>query len=443
MAHLNQSRRAFACLLAVGLGLAACSADRAKTTPYPSAGRAASFSSGCHVATNPPVLALTPTGAVEALNPATLHDDGTLLTSVLPAGAVALRPELDEMYVSARGPDGEPAVWSVPLCSRSGRGAIVEQNAELPSVSPDGGFLGFVALDARGQQTGVGVSALNGRGRPAGILRRYAARSTPPPLPITGVAVGRLDASLAVWGGFVDSYLGPSHPTVGTLDPATASSLASLVPVFDARGISIPALNPGGQKVQKPEAWQSSPVYLANGELLVGDSSTQISLPYTDTTPGVQGGGIRTIVHNTGPVTSLAVGRDGSLVFVGSHGKLTMAVNAVNLPLGPGADYPPGPSPREYSAPGPFTAVAWTQGSAVEKAPLPPVFQTVSSLPNVVGLSLSAATTTLNNVGLPVWVGMTVVNARVPAGTVLAQSPPAGTGVLCQCAIALTVSSDG
>jgi hypothetical protein len=428
-------------LAVVGLGLAGCSATHTTAPPHRSAGRqAASFSFACRAGTDPPVLALTPTGEVEALDPATLQVEGTVLTSVLPGGGLALRPELDDVYATAPGPDGEPALWAVPLCGQPGRGAIVEEDAELPSVSPDGGFLGFVTLDAQGHQTGVAVSALNGRGRPVGALRRYAASSTPPPLRVTGVAVGRLDAGLAVWGGFVDSYLGPRQPTVGMLDPATANSLASLVPVFDAQGISGGGPPPGGQKVQKPEAWQSSPVYLPNGELLVGDTSIQISLPYTDTTPGVQGGGIRTIVHSTGPVTSLAAGRDGSLVFVGSDGKLTMAVNAVNLPLGPGADYAPSPPPREYSARGPFTAVAWTEGPAAETAPLPPVFDTVNALPNVVGLSLSVATTTLNDMGLPVVVGTTVVNASMPAGTVLAQSPAPGTEVACQCAVALTVS---
>jgi len=72
---------------------------------------------------------------------------------------------------------------------------------------------------------------------------------------------------------------------------------------------------------------------------------------------------------------------------------------------------------------------------------MPKVFHIVDHLPSVVGLSLPAATTVLNNLELPVFVGKTLVDPTVPADTVLAQDPAPGTGVACQCSVALTVSS--
>jgi len=387
----------------------------------------------------PPILAIEPTGAVAALDPTSLTDEATLATSVIPNLGIAVRPELDLMYVTADDPDGELAVWAAPLTACHGHPKMVEQDAELPSVSPDGGFLGFVTLDAQGHQSGVGVVRLGPNGDLVGAVRRYPATSTPPPLPITGVAVGGQDATLAVWGGFVDPYLGPSHPTTGTLDPSTATSLAALTPVFDERGISIPA-----RVASKPEDWQSSPVFLPAGELLAGDGSRLISLlAFAGAPPGSSGDGDRVIVRNSGPVISLASGEDGSLVFVSSHGRLTMAVNAVDLPFGPGAETPPEPPPAERTAPGHFTAVAWTEGPAAESTPLPRVYQMVNQLPNVVGLSLGAATSLLNGLDLPVMVlvNNTVVEGAPSTETVLAQSPPAGVGMGCQCSVGLTVSS--
>ena len=401
----------------------------------------ASFTSVCSLSVHPvPVFAVTPTGAVKALDPVTLQAEAILATSVIPDLGIAVRSQFDLMYVTATGSDGEPAIWAAPIGNCPGRPAIVEPDAELPSVSPDGGFLGFVTLDGQGTQTGVGIVGLGRQGEPIRPPRRYRATSVPPPLPITGIAVGRLDAILAVWGGFVDSYLGRNHPTVGTLDPLTATSLAALTPVFDAQGISVTP-PPPGQPFQNPEAWQSSPVYLPNGELLVGDNSTDISLPFVDATPGVSGGGIRVIVRDTGAITSLAAGMDGSLVFVSSDGRLTMATNAVNLPFGPGARTPPPSPPAERTAPGRFTAVAWTEGPSAEHAPLPRVYYIVEHLPSVVGLSVAQATTVLSNLDLPAFVGRTVPNLTVPPDTVLAQDPSPGTTMACQCVVSLTVST--
>ena len=430
-----------AALVALAGGAAFGSALSTSTWTTSSALQTTTLTQGCgQPLRSTPLLALTPTGTVEALDPTSLQVEATLTSSVDPDLGIAMRPELDVMYVTATGPGGSPAVWAVSISDCRGKPVTVEQDAELPSVSPDGGFLGFVTLDTQGRQTGVAIVRLGPRGVPAGPARRYAATTTPPALPISGLAVGRDDAVLAVWGGFVDPYLGSKRVTTGTLDPTTATSLAALTPVFDERGISVPVI-PGRATNWKPEGWQSSPVYLSNGELLVGDGSQQISLPFTDTTPGVSGGGIRLIVRNTGSISSLAAGPDGSLVFVGSNGKLTMAIKAADLPFGPGASTPPAAPPAERTAPGTFTAVAWTDGPAAETTPLPKVFHIIEHLPNVVGLSLPAATIVLKNLELPVFVGKTIVDPTVPSNTVLAQDPASGTGVACQCIVALTVSS--
>jgi PASTA domain len=393
----------------------------------------------CGVAAQPvTMLALTTTGTVEALDPTTLRVTARIAMSALPRFGVAIRPELDAGYVTSDGPDGQPAIWELPFTGCRPRPVMVEADAELPSVSPDGGYLGFITLNGDGRQTGVGVVALSAGGFPVGAVRRYPATAVPPPLPITGLAVGRDDAELAVWGGFVDSYLGSKRPTVGTLDPATATSLAALTPVFDAEGVSEPATV--AKADPKPEDWQSSPVYLPDGYLLVNDHSQTISLPYRDTAVGEIGGGIRTIVRTVGPIVSMATGTSGSVAFVRRDGRLSVAVSAVDLPFGPAASTPPAPTPRQESASGRFTAVAWTEGPAAENTALPAVFHPVADLPSVVGLSESDATSVLNGLGLPVVVAQTVADPIVASGTVLSQDPPAGDGVACQCSIGLTVS---
>ena len=408
----------------------------------PPAGVTQSVSVGagsCRASWRPvPVVALTASGAVEALDPTTVKVRFTVAEGAAGALGLALRPELDAAYVTERGPDGRPALWALPLARCRGAPAMVEPDAELPSVSPDGGVLGYVTLDPAGRQTGVAVVALGADGRPVGTVRRYPATATPPPLPIDGLAVGRDDAELAVWGGFVDPYLGPKRVTVGTLDPATASSLAALTPVFDAQGVSVPVV--AGRAPPPPKDWQATPVYLPNGWLLVGDGSSTISLPFTDTTPGESGGGIRTIVRSVGPLASLAAGENGTVAFVGGGGRLTVALGAVDLPFGPGADTPPGAAAPEHTAAGRFTAVAWTEGPAAEHAALPGVFHIVDHMPDVVGMSASAATALLNRLDLPVLVVRTVPDSAVPAGVVAAQDPPAGDGVACQCDVTLTVS---
>jgi len=385
------------------------------------------------------LLADTVEGTVVSVDPTTLHTS-VVATHVFPDGGVAVRPQLDRAYVTSTGADGRPAIWAISVSGCRHDRSLVEADAELPSVSPDGGHLAFVTLGPDGRQTGATIVDVGVTGIPGGGIREYRATSVPPPLPIAGVAVGAEGAPLAVWGGTVDRYLGKAHPTVGTLDPRSTTSLASLIPVFDAAGVSVPL--PGDRRNQKPEDWQSAPAYLPNGELLLGDGGSDISMPFTDTTSGVGGGGIRVIVPGTGPVRSLAAGPSNSLAWVATDRHLTVATGAVDLPFGPQAETPPrlSPPPGRWVT-GRFTYVAWAVPLA-EPPPAPPVFHLVAHLPSVVGLSLATATSTMTALALPTFVSHTEAEPAVPPGTVLAQDPPAGTGVDCQCSVAVTVSGD-
>jgi len=66
----------------------------------------------------------------------------------------------------------------------------------------------------------------------------------------------------------------------------------------------------------------------------------------------------------------------------------------------------------------------------------------VDHLPNVVGMTQSGAERVMGALALPVFVAHKSDDPYVPAGTVLAQDPGAGTAVACQCDIGLTVSTD-
>jgi hypothetical protein len=244
-----------------------------------------------------------------------------------------------------------------------------------------------------------------------------------------------------VWGGFVDSYLGRAHPTVGTLDPAKATSLNALMAVFDGKGASGGGPPRPGTTIPKIEAWQSAPVYLANGEFLVGGNDREIVMPYTDSTPGMSGGGIRSIQETAAAIKSIAVGPGGTVGWIDTSDQLTLAPDAINLPFGPAAESPPATSFGSLRyVKGAYTSVAWTTGLSAQSTTPPPIFHVVPHLPNVVGLLEPEAAELLAALELPVFVARTVLDPSVPADTVLTQDPPAGVGVACQCAVALTVS---
>jgi hypothetical protein len=194
---------------------------------------------------------------------------------------------------------------------------------------------------------------------------------------------------------------------------------------------------PSGRQA-KPEDWQGAPVYRPDGEFVVGDHGSAIAMPFTTE----NGGGMRSIATETGPLLSLAAGPDGALAWVEQGGGLVISPHAIELPFGPGAST----APRTTAAPlfqarGRFTAVAWTEGPGAERTPLPRVFQDVAHLPSVVGLSTAQATTVMDGLDLPVFISSTAVGTPgQPAGTVLAQDPPAGDGMACQCSVTLTVS---
>jgi hypothetical protein len=335
------------------------------------------------------LLALTPAGGLAAIDPTTLRATTLRTRPLLSHGGLAVGPSRDVVFASAPGPDRRPAVWAFPLGACRLAPTVVVDDAELPSASPDGGFLGYVTLNRRGHQTGVAIVPIDHSGNRKGQPRRFPAVSVPPPLPIRSVAVGPNEDALAVWGGFVDPYLGPRRMTVGTLTPASASSLRALVPVFDGEGASMPFLPRGHYK--KPEAWQSSPLYLPNGEFLVGDpQGGHISMPYTDTTPGVSGGGIRGIVSGVGPIGGIAAGSNGDLAWLSADGAVDFERNAVNLPFGPAAEMPPTTPNTVRSAPGRYTAIANSATGAAVTTPAP-VFHFVDHLPNVVGMTQNAA----------------------------------------------------
>jgi len=120
------------------------------------------------------LLAVTSSGDVVAVNSRTLRTR-VIAEGILADGGVAVRPELDAAYVTAPGPSARPAIWELSLTSCRTHPKLVEIDAELPSVSPDGGHLGFVTLDARSLQTGVAIVRLGATGAPSGVAQRFPA----------------------------------------------------------------------------------------------------------------------------------------------------------------------------------------------------------------------------------------------------------------------------
>ena len=112
-------------------------------------------------------------------------------TGVLTSGGMALRAVDSELYVALPGPGGIPSIWEIPDVKCGTPARLVVPRAEMPSVSPDGNYLGYVTLDGSGRQTGVSIAKLLDNGRPAGSVRHLASDTVPPPLPIQGIAVGQ------------------------------------------------------------------------------------------------------------------------------------------------------------------------------------------------------------------------------------------------------------
>jgi hypothetical protein len=383
------------------------------------------------------LVALRSDGDVDVVDVASKQVASVVATGADPQGGITEAPTQAVVYVTARGHDDRPAVWSIALAGTRQLSEVVP-DAELPSLSPDGSYLGYVTLDGAGRQDGVAIVALDRAGRPVGTPKRFASTTVPPPLPITGIAVGRRDAELAVWGGFVDTYLGRHQPTVGTLVAATSSSLAQLAPIIDGEGVSGGPPTPG-QTFHPIKWWCRAPVYEPDGYLLVGDARGGVDIPWSQDSGGINGGGIRYLLRQTGsPLVSLAFGPQSSLAFVTVSGELWLAPDGAYLPFGPGAETDPtsGPPPSRLGTG--FAAVAWTPGPSAVTTPLPRQYVFVAHLRNLVGMSEAHAVQLLDALLLPSMID--VVPRNAPKGTVTGQNPAAGDGT-CQCTVILHVSS--
>jgi hypothetical protein len=319
------------------------------------------------------LLALRSDGEVDVVDPTT-GQAAVLARGAMPTGGIAESLSLRTVYVTAAGKDGRPAVWSIPLVAGAGSAHELIAGAELPALSPDGGYLAYVTLDQASQQDGVAITALSAAGTPVGAPRELPATSVPPPQPITELALGRRDAELAVVGGAVDDFLGPHQPTVGTLDPSTATSLALLVLGDD--GSQMPNcggcfLNGGTWHPKKN--WQLAPIYTPDGYRIEWDNTGDVYLPYEINDSFENSGGDRTLVEDAGSVKWLAYGPDWSLALVTANGRLEVAPRAAYLPFGPTAEAPdegPLPAPAVRLGTG-YEAVAWTPAPTAERTPLP------------------------------------------------------------------------
>ena len=85
------------------------------------------------------------------------------------------------------------------------------------------------------------------------------------------------------------------------------------------------------------------------------------------------------------------------------------------------------------------TVDTWTRLTEVEAYAGAPI--STVNVPNVVGLTQAAATTSLTGAGLAVGTVTTASSPTVPAGSVMNQSPASGTSVAVGSAVSLTVSS--
>ena len=379
------------------------------------------------------IVALRSDGAVVTVNAHTGGVGSVLATGADAAGGLAENPQMTAVLVTVRNSGTCPAIWALPVGHAPEHPTMIVQDAELPTLSPDGRFLGFVTLGDDCRETGIGIAPVDTSGHLSGSSRRLPLTDLPPALPITGLAVAPGGAAIAVWGGLVDPYLGPHQPTVEVIHPGDAEPWGHAQILFDGQGASVVPLGPG-RTVTAPRARYSSPSYAPDGSLLVAGGQ-EISV-YWSTPMSLS---IRTLVDATGAVQSIAGGPDGQLAFVDGTGRLDLSPTGGVLPLG-GEDMSVSPASFRILAAG-YHSVAWTPGPSAIAATPRPVFQPVT-MPNLVGVTGAAASRKLASLLLPVLVDR-VPSRAARAGIVFAQDPAPGVGMGCQCTVVLKVSSGG
>lgn len=392
----------------------------------------ASFAAACAGVARGALTALSASGRVVVVDAASGKVAGVLATGAAPRGGLALDRRGVGVFVTGRGADGLPSVWSLRC---DGEATEVAGNAELPALSSDGAVLGWVTLDASGRQSGVAIATLGSDDR-VGRPRMLRSPAVPPAAPIREIALGPHGDELAVWGGLITRGLGGGRiTTTSSLAVRRARSLATLEPINTSQfSIVRPLprrLHPAGTRAA---------VYLPSGLMLLAAGRTGIEEPFTVKTSGEQGGGVRSIVRGTGRVESLAAGPGGGVAWVTSSERLETTPAAWDLPFG-WADGPYTP-PQATVVVGRWRAVAWTAGSGRLARAVPPVFAPVV-LPDVVGMNEHAAVQVLDKLVVPSYVASVAPDLAVPPDTVTSESPPAGTNMACECAVSLSVSSGG
>ncbi len=171
-------------------------------------------------------------GTIEEVVP----NDGaaeTVARGAAPDDGIAEVPDRKAIFFTTGIQQGHcPSVTLLSLTDRSVAKPVV-QDAELPSVSPDGSFLAFATTNEDCQEDGVGFVRIDAAGSPVGKLQGFLAREQPLPLPITAVTVSHDGAQIAFAGGLRDPVLGSHAPTVFVLHTSTATSLGSAHDLVD------------------------------------------------------------------------------------------------------------------------------------------------------------------------------------------------------------------
>lgn len=386
------------------------------------------------------LLATRTDGSVAAIDAGSGRDEGVVATGTLPSGGIAEAPDLSAVLVTRNGEGGCPSIWRIPL-GPSGSTTELLTRAELPTLSPDGRFLGVVTLDARCHQNGIGLVAVGAGAALAGPIRKFPTVEGVPPPRIGGLAVAPRATTVAVWGGVVDPYLGADQATVSILDPSTATSLSQAAPLADGRGASVvpgggPAsvlTNDSTASTSPAPRWQfAAPAYSPDGSLVVGGGD-EVSVYWSTPTSLT----IATLVKGSEAVRAVAFGPDFQLAAVDKHGTLEVAPSGAKLPIS-GFDGTRTVSMFRTLGAG-YAAVTWTPGQAAASATPRPTYTPVASLPRFVGMPESKASAELSALLLPVLVEHEA-SATVPVGDVIRQDPAPGTGMMCECTVVLVVS---